>query len=69
MKIGHGSNSEIGGFRNLGIEGIPSFLIYCFYLLIPQSLKPSIPKSLNLKHNFKKFIHFCLAIVLKKGYV
>jgi hypothetical protein len=28
MKIGHGSNSGIEGFRDLGIEGILSFLIY-----------------------------------------
>jgi hypothetical protein len=27
-KIGHGSNSGIQGFRNLGIEGILSILIY-----------------------------------------
>jgi len=42
MKIGHGSNSGIQGFRNLGIEGILSLLIYCFYPLIPQFLNPSI---------------------------
>ena len=28
MKIGHGSNSGIQGFRNLGIKGILSLLIY-----------------------------------------
>jgi hypothetical protein len=28
MKIGHGSNSGIQGFRDLGIEGILSFKIY-----------------------------------------
>jgi hypothetical protein len=28
MKIGHGSDSGIEGFRNLGIEGILSLLIY-----------------------------------------
>jgi hypothetical protein len=28
MKIGHGSNSGIQGFRNSGIEGILSLLIY-----------------------------------------
>jgi hypothetical protein len=28
MKIGHGSNSGIQEFRNLGIEGILSLLIY-----------------------------------------
>jgi hypothetical protein len=44
MKIGHGSNLEIQGFRNLGIEGILSLLIYRFYLLIPQSPNSSIPQ-------------------------
>ena len=38
MKIGHGFNLGIQGFRNSGIEGILSFLIYLFYPLIPQSL-------------------------------
>jgi hypothetical protein len=38
MKIGHGSNSGIQEFRNLGIEGILSILIYLIYPLIPQSL-------------------------------
>jgi hypothetical protein len=28
MEIGHGSDSGIQGFRNLGIEGILSLLIY-----------------------------------------
>jgi hypothetical protein len=32
MKIGHGSNSGIQGFRNLGIEGILSLLIIDFIL-------------------------------------
>jgi hypothetical protein len=32
MKIGHGSNSGIQEFRNSGIEGIPSLLIYRFFL-------------------------------------
>jgi hypothetical protein len=42
MIIGHGFNSGIQEFRNLGIEGILSLLIYWFYPLIPQFLNPSI---------------------------
>jgi hypothetical protein len=30
MKIGHGSDSGIQGFRDLGIEGILSLLIFYF---------------------------------------
>jgi hypothetical protein len=48
MKIGHGFNSGIQGFRNLGIEGILSLLIYRFYPLIPQLLNYSIPQSIIL---------------------
>jgi hypothetical protein len=44
MKIGHEFNLGIQEFRNLGIEGILSLLIYCFYHLIPQFLNPSIPQ-------------------------
>jgi hypothetical protein len=36
--IRHGSNLGIKGFRNLGIEGILSILIYGFYFSIPQFL-------------------------------
>jgi hypothetical protein len=39
VKIGHGSNSGIEGFRNLGIEGILSL----FNLLI-LFFNPSIPQ-------------------------
>jgi hypothetical protein len=42
MKIGHGSNSGIEEFRNLGIEGILSLLIYGFYPLLSKFLSPSI---------------------------
>jgi hypothetical protein len=45
MKIGHGSNSGIQGFWNLGIEGILSLfniLILSFNPSIPQFLNPSI---------------------------
>jgi hypothetical protein len=38
MKIGHGHNSGIKGFRNLGIGGFLSILNYRFYPLIPQFL-------------------------------
>jgi hypothetical protein len=31
MKIGHGSDSGIQEFRDLGIEGILCLLIYLFY--------------------------------------
>jgi len=48
MKIGHGSNSGIQGFRNLGIEGILSL----FNLLI-LSVNPSIPQFLNPSIHFK----------------
>jgi hypothetical protein len=40
-------NSGIQGFRDLGIEGILSLLIFCFYPLIPQSPNSSIPQFLN----------------------
>jgi hypothetical protein len=36
MKIGHRSNSGIQEFRDLGIEGILSILIYWNYYFIPQ---------------------------------
>jgi hypothetical protein len=38
--MGHWFNLGIKGFRNSGIEGILSILIYLFYLLIPEFLNP-----------------------------
>jgi hypothetical protein len=60
MKIGHGFNSGILEFRDLGIEGILSLLIYRFYPLIPQSPNSSIPQFGTNRHRWcpKKLTHF-----------
>jgi hypothetical protein len=46
MKIGHGSNSGIQEFRDLGIEGILSFSILSSTFGGPLSQYSSIPKPI-----------------------